>query len=79
MEQKNTGSPRLQIVISEELDTKLKIYSAFLGDTKPNFARRVLTQKIKELEREVIPKEIIEKIQNKQDWKYGRIQNEEGV
>lgn len=50
---------RLQTTISEEMDRKLTLYSAYLGLSKNDYLRQMLTLNLRRAEQETIPAEIV--------------------
>lgn len=50
---------RLQTTITEEMDRKLTLYSAYLGISKNDYTRQILTFWLRQAEQQTIPVEII--------------------
>lgn len=50
---------RLQTVLSEEVDRKLTLYSAYLGLSRNDYVRQILTFHLREAEFNTIPAEIV--------------------
>ena len=52
--------PKLQTMISDELDKKIKMYSAFLEVSKNDYIRDILLKAVKRDEQKKIPFDIIQ-------------------
>lgn len=50
---------RLQTTITEEMDRKLTLYSAYLGISKNDYIRQILTFWLRQAELNTIPAEIV--------------------
>lgn len=50
---------RLQATITAEMDRKLTLYSAYLGISKNDYTRQILTFWLREAEQNTIPAEIV--------------------
>lgn len=50
---------RLQTTIAEEMDRKLTLYSAYLGISKNDYIRQILTFWLRQAEQDTIPAEIV--------------------
>lgn len=56
---------RIQTVISEEMERKLQLYSAYLGISKSDYVRQILTFWIRQAEQDTIPAEIVKAAEGK--------------
>jgi len=59
--------PKLQTMISDEMDRKLKIYSAYLGISKSSYVTQILTFALRRAEQDTIPQEIVKSINEKRE------------
>jgi hypothetical protein len=57
---------KLQTTVSEEIEKKIVVYSAYLGIAKNDFIRQALLFRLRDLEQNVIPKGITENIIKKE-------------
>jgi hypothetical protein len=57
--------PKLQTTISDEMERKLQIYSAYLGISKSSYITQILTFALRRAEQDTIPLEIVKSVNEK--------------
>lgn len=58
--------PKIQTLIPPNMDRKLDLYSAYLGLSKNDYIRQIITLHLRQAEQTTIPKAIIESAEIKE-------------
>jgi predicted DNA-binding protein len=60
--------PKLQTMISDEMERKLQIYSAYLGISKSSYVKQILTFWLRKAEEDTIPQEIVKSVNKRIEY-----------